>query len=97
VVFFTPKGKTLLGAPPAQPGFGGLDGDPAPGESRRGDIENGLGRESGSGEAVGESFGLTLEIPAETGPHPTGAPAYKHDRHIPWKVEARAWEALESG
>ena len=29
--------------------------------------------------------------------HPTGAPRWKHDRDIPWEVEARAWEALDSG
>jgi hypothetical protein len=76
VVFFTPMGKTLLGAPPAQPGFGKLDGDTALG--------------GGRGEGIEETG-------RETVPHPAGAPVYKHDRHIPWEVEARAWEALESG
>ena len=26
-----------------------------------------------------------------------GTPRYKHDRNIPWEVEARAWEALDAG
>ncbi|MEQ9569810.1 MAG: hypothetical protein RLN75_06435 [Longimicrobiales bacterium] len=29
-------------------------------------------------------------------PYP-GAARYAHDRDIPWRIEARAWEALDSG
>jgi hypothetical protein len=29
--------------------------------------------------------------------HLAGASRWKHDRDIPWAVEARAWEALDSG
>lgn len=26
-----------------------------------------------------------------------GAARWTHDHHIPWEIEARAWEALDSG
>jgi hypothetical protein len=36
--------------------------------------------------------------PNESRPGPlAGAPRWKRDRDIPWEVEARAWEALDSG
>ncbi|MCJ7628608.1 MAG: hypothetical protein MUO50_09495, partial [Longimicrobiales bacterium] len=35
--------------------------------------------------------------PSHLPDHLAGAPHWKHDRDIPWAVEARAWEALDSG
>ena len=64
VVFFSPKGKALLGAPP-----------------RRVDWE--------------------IVSPAAIQPPVVrpgaGTPRWKRDTEIPWDVEARAWEALDSG
>ena len=65
IVFFTPRGKTLAGAPPAAVE---VDAKPAAGR------------------------------PTESPPGPlAGAPRWKRDGDIPWAVEARAWEALDSG
>jgi hypothetical protein len=70
VVFFTPKGKALLGAPPA----------------------SGLRPVHPSGVARGES---PASVP---GLAPgAGSPRWKRDTDIPWEVEARAWDALDSG
>ena len=69
VVFFTPRGKALLGAPPA-------------GANVEMDFAAGRPNEL-----------LTGHLPG----HLTGASRWAHDRDIPWEVEARAWEALDSG
>jgi len=55
-----------------------------PGPRRR------LESRSEDGAAVG---GLDTGLPSR----PRGQPRWKRDRDIPWEVEARAWEALESG
>jgi hypothetical protein len=68
VVFFTPRGKALAGAPPAP-----AKGDGRPQAGRPG---VGGGRRSISMDA---------------------APRWKRDSDIPWAIEARAWEALDSG
>ena len=65
IVFFTPRGKAIAGAPPATVE---VDAKPAAGR------------------------------PTESPPGPlAGAPRWKRDGDIPWAVEARAWEALDSG
>ena len=61
VVFFTPKGKALLGAPAV-----------------------GAGRVVGAGPSPNLAPGA-------------GTPRWKRDGDIPWEVEAKAWEALDSG
>jgi hypothetical protein len=68
VVFFTPRGKALAGAPPALANVGGRREAARPGV--------GGGRRSMSMDA---------------------APRWKRDSDIPWAIEARAWEALDSG
>jgi len=67
VVFFTPKGKAILGAPVARP----MTARPAVQPDLRAEV-------------------------ASQGPL-AGAPRWKWDRDVPWEVEARAWEALDSG
>jgi hypothetical protein len=63
VVFFTPNGKAILGAPVARP--------------------------------------MTARPAVQPDQPPlkalAGAPRWKWDRDVPWEVEARAWEALDSG
>jgi hypothetical protein len=78
VVFFTPKGKALLGAPPAS-------------ANAQENVDAGL---------VGANLEMDLAAgrPTEFRPgHLAGASRWAHDRDIPWAVEARAWEALDSG
>jgi hypothetical protein len=71
VVFFTPRGKTLLGAPPVRPmPIGEGLGDKRPREEVRCDHQ-----------------------PRDR----TGASHFKRDADIPWSIEAKAWEALDSG
>jgi hypothetical protein len=71
VVFFTPRGKALLGAAPA-------------------------GVRAGAGGGLGED-GHPAK-PRLPGLKPSaGAPRWKRDADIPWAIEARAWEALDSG
>ena len=67
VVFFTPKGKAILGAPVARP----MTARPAVQPDVRAEV-------------------------ASQGPL-ASAPRWKWDRDVPWEVEARAWEALDSG
>ncbi len=63
-MFFSPRGKALVGAPP-----------------RKIDLE-------GAGPRA-------LRPPAlRPG---AGIPRWTPDAYIPWEVEARAWEALDSG
>ncbi|MFH1763427.1 MAG: DUF222 domain-containing protein, partial [Gemmatimonadota bacterium] len=83
VVFFTPRGKALLGAPPAG---ARVDGRPA----------------AGGSADPGRNPGGPIPVGAEPAPqirsgHLTGASRWKRDGDIPWAVEARAWEALDSG
>ena len=88
VVFFTPKGKTLLGAPPVRPPRADarpeeLWGDPG-------------GPQTLGGDSPGER--RSGEIPWDHRPRDrTGAPRLKRDSDIPWAIEASAWEALDSG
>ncbi len=69
VVFFSPKGKALVGAPPRR-----LD----------------------SVRAGSDRVGPAAIQPPAIRPG-AGIPRWKRDADIPWEVEARAWEALDSG
>ena len=72
VVFFSPRGKALMGAPP-----------------RRTD------RTSPAGASLeGASPAATQPPVIRPGAR---LPRWKRDADIPWKSEARAWEALDSG
>jgi hypothetical protein len=80
VVFFTPKGRALFGAPPVSP-------------------EPGRPREVGVPKAAGVTD-VRRTSRARVPPTVDAAapiPRYKRDADIPWEVEARAWEALDSG
>ena len=35
--------------------------------------------------------------PADAGGFSTAPPTWRHDRDIPWSIEAAAWEALDAG
>jgi len=120
VVFFTPRGKTLLGAPPRRVDMGmgmeGVDAGKRLGGAhehgpRRG-LEQGLRRREelgllpgqepgpGRGEEPGPHRGQELPGSGVQKAQPSplaGTPRWKHDRDIPWAVEAQAWEALDSG
>jgi hypothetical protein len=100
VVFFTPRGKALFEVPvpfemPAQEREVG--GRAKLREERRGEGREGPGD---FGPIVpGAGFGRRRPD-VETGiiPHrPSGAAGWKRDSDIPWTLEARAWEALDSG
>jgi hypothetical protein len=73
VVFFTPRGEALLGAPPV--GLGGaVKPDRSPAARFRG------------------------KIPWDQRPwHLAGASRFLRDADVPWEVEARALDALDSG
>jgi hypothetical protein len=91
VVFFTPRGKALFDAPPVNAkSEGGRTADGSP-----------LGRRSGAGEPGGGANepGVSLdEPPRQLRPtHRSGASRWKRDSDIPWEVEARAWEVLDTG
>jgi hypothetical protein len=98
VVFFTPRGKTLLGAPPipeTPPG-------PLPmAERPMGGHSSGERPEEGAGD-LWENVGMPPQ-PGEGNPFDhqprdrTGASHFKRDADIPWSIEAKAWEALDSG
>ena len=91
VVFFTPKGRALFGAPPVNPEPGRLR---AIGERRGGSPrDGGRLRAAGEPEAVG---------PDQPRLHPppridsaAAIPRFKRDSDIPWEAEARAWEVLD--
>jgi len=85
VVFFTPKGKTLLGAPPREWDHRRR----APGAGRE---NSAAGKERPACEAD------RLAGPQKTRPyHLSGASRWARDQDIPWEVEAGAWDALEAG
>jgi hypothetical protein len=97
VVFFTPRGKALFDAPRLGGRLGAgravarrpIAGDPAPGRPGDGRREDG-----------GEPLRLPgLDDDLELGPlpdHYAGAALWTRDYAVPWAIEARAWEALDS-
>ena len=96
VVFFTPRGKALLGAPPT-------------GVKMRG--RGGVGIDAGGGARVDTRVDTRIDTSLDAALEPeksgivggtealpmAGAPRWKRDADIPWALEARAWEALDSG
>ena len=84
VVFFTPKGKALLGAPPR-----GWDHSTGPQGAGRGRSMGGEARSAGEAN-------MSVD-PQEPRPyHLSGAARWARDEDIPWETEAQAWEALEA-
>ncbi len=98
VVFFTPKGKTLLGAPPRD--WERLGSEPRPGKRKWAIGEEGAGNggeRSPSGEERPACEADRSAGPLETRPyHLSGASRWVRDEDIPWEVEAGAWDALEA-
>jgi hypothetical protein len=91
VVFFTPRGKALFGAPPRPR-------DRADPDSAGRDLAVEEESELGPKLAMEESPGAESAAPHQLKPyHRSGAARWKRDSDIPWKVEAQAWEALEAG
>ena len=91
VVFFTPRGDPLFGAPPRPADrVTGRLGVERPGVERV-EVER--------PEVKWRSFGGQMEgRPGKATLSPlAGIPRWKRDGDIPWEVEARAWEALDSG
>jgi hypothetical protein len=84
VVFFTPKGKAVLGAPTARP----LTDQAAVGL----DVHIQARPVNGRVDPTDEP-----QTPAAPSLKPlAGAPRWNRDPDIPWEVEAQAWEALDS-
>ena len=85
VVFFTPRGKALFDAPE-------LGGRPVANRFGIGEAAN------SAAEAAAASSGAPAGEEGQLKPyHLSGASRFARDGDIPWEVEARAWEALESG
>ena len=84
VVFFTPRGRALFDVPSIGPPSAG----PAPGRPAD-------GRPAASEPP--QLPGLDDDVPWELRPgYRSGASRWKRDYDVPWAVEARAWEALDS-
>ncbi|MFH1765695.1 MAG: DUF222 domain-containing protein [Gemmatimonadota bacterium] len=101
VVFFTPRGKALLGAPPAGANAG-AQVEANPGAKVEANPEGRLGANAVAECGLSLATGRLTEIrpghlPSHLPRHLIGASQWKRDRDIPWEIEARAWEALDSG
>jgi hypothetical protein len=100
VVFFTPKGKALFDVPapfemPMREREVG--GRAKLREEGRGEGREGLGVDGPIVPGAGFGRGRP-DVETGTIPHrPSGAAGWKRDSDIPWTIEARAWEALDSG
>ena len=99
VVFFTPTGRAMVGAPPVNPEPGRLR---AIGESigeMMGEAEAGSPRDGGRLRAEGEPEAVGPDQPRLQPPprinSAAAIPRFKRDTDIPWEVEARAWDALD--
>ena len=88
VVFFTPKGQPLFGAPPVSPVRRAPPLRPTPPPQTL---------QPPPASPAGTAPRPPRPPPAEADRRPAGAPLYTRDHHIPWALEARAWEALDSG
>jgi hypothetical protein len=112
VVFFTPRGKTLFSAPPRNAlssprgsaitdGIEGGPGNPGrTGKSGEPGTRGTSGQPGTRGEPGKPSDPRTHgeEMPRQVRPaHLAGASRWKRDGEIPWAVEARVWDALDSG
>jgi hypothetical protein len=95
-VFFTPRGKALFDAPARGGVVGGAEGTDEGWRARK--EENRLQPMPGAQPNLAEGTGRTVGASRRTGStRPAGAPLWKWDGDIPWAIEARAWEALDSG
>ena len=88
VVFFTPTGKAL-GAVPRAGEVPRPREVPRPGEVPRA-VEVPILRE------VASVAFRAAASPADAGGSANAAPTWRHDRDVPWSVEAAAWQALEA-
>ena len=98
VVFFTPKGKALFGAPPS----------PQPRPQKRslspqlrklrpaGEKSRPVGERSARAGPGSEGRLEPQQRKRSASAYP-GASRWARDSDIPWAVEARVWEALDSG
>ena len=95
VVFFTPRGKAIFDAPPVSDlSMAGNSTESAVGLGRDGGWDAGLDL----GSDAGQNGERDLAAPPQLRPyHLEGASRWQRDGEIPWAVEARAWEALDSG
>ncbi len=101
VVFFTPKGRALFGAPPSPL--------PRPQQRKLSPQQRKLRPQQRKlrpmGERLGPGPGPAASVPGESGAatkeprlaHIPGAPRWTRDSDIPWALEAQVWEALDSG
>ena len=107
VVFFTPRGRALFEVPPVgdrsmigeAPESGATPGG-GPRANPGGEPGSDPGREPGADPGPEPGGSLTPDSRRPTGLRPShfeGASRWKRDGDIPWEVEARAWEALDSG
>ena len=85
VVFFTPTGKALGQVP-------SVGEVPMAGQPPR-LAEASIVNEVASAASV--PFGAAAS-PADAGGSANAAPTWRHDRDVPWSVEAAAWQALEA-
>ncbi|MFG1691032.1 DUF222 domain-containing protein [Gemmatimonadota bacterium] len=94
VVFFTPRGKALFDVPPVRDrSMAGISPEPGADLPEPGaDLGRDGGRNPG-GSRTPDDGGPRQLRPS----HLEGASRWKRDGEIPWAVEARAWEALDSG
>jgi hypothetical protein len=107
VVFFTPRGKALFDAPAVGGGLvagGPIAGGPVAGRPTTGEPTAGTPIAKSPIEAredAGEPLrrrGLGAGAHRKVRPcQGVGAARWKRDSDVPWAVEARAWEALDSG
>jgi hypothetical protein len=92
VAFFTTKNRAIFDAPPPKLGVGRDGVWSEPNEKM---VGGGPTCEAaGTGPARTKS---TQPFPEPQVAPGAGAARWTHDHHIPWEIEARAWEALDSG
>ncbi|MGD2123990.1 MAG: HNH endonuclease signature motif containing protein, partial [Gemmatimonadota bacterium] len=99
VVFFTPKGRALWGAPPVNPepgrprAMGGVQAEPE--GMGKGGPSAGRGVGPGRDGEGGKTSGAAGELRPPTIDAAAAIPRFKRDSAIPWEVEARVWEVLD--
>jgi hypothetical protein len=92
VAFFTSKGRAIFDAPPPKLG--------KEAEGLRGGSKEGTDGSEPVGTAGDLGPNATLQhqpFPEPHVPPMAGAAHWTRDHHIPWTIEAQAWEALDTG